>query len=60
MPHCPECEATIAQPDDIEFADVDNELNLVSFESPKRFYAAACADCGHTLGAGVAGAGRDS
>jgi predicted nucleic-acid-binding Zn-ribbon protein len=59
MAHCPECGATVGAAADVEFTDLASDLNVLSLESPKRFYAAACADCGHTFGTGVAGSGND-
>jgi len=59
MAHCPECGATVSAAADVEFTDLSSDLNVLSFESPKRFYTAACAGCGHTFGAGVAGAGNN-
>jgi len=54
MVHCPECETTLADGSDVEFVEMGAETNV--FAASKRFYAAECADCGHTLGSGVAGA----
>jgi len=54
MVHCPECEATLASMDDVEFEDTDSKLGFV--RASKRFYVVSCAACGHTLGSGVAGA----
>lgn len=54
MVHCPECETTIETADDVAFVEVDARLGFV--RASKRFYAAECADCGHVIGNGVAGA----
>lgn len=54
MVHCPECEATLAEESDIEFVEMDSTTGFLS--ASKRFYIANCADCGSTIGSGVAGA----
>jgi cytochrome c len=54
MVHCPECERTLADSEDIEFAEMDSVTGIV--RASKRFYAANCAECDRTLGSGVAGA----
>jgi ribosomal protein S27E len=54
MVHCPECEATLAESEDVEFLDMDTSGGL--FTASKRFYLVACADCGAAIGSGVAGA----
>lgn len=59
MAHCPECGTTVSAAADVEFTDLARDLNVLSLESSKRFYAAACASCGHMFGTGVAGAGSD-
>lgn len=56
MVHCPECEADIADSDDVEFVDMDAKMAGI-FRSSKRFYVAACGDCGAAIGSGVAGGG---
>lgn len=56
MVHCPECEATVADQNDVEFADMDAKMaGLVG--SSKRFYVVACNACGAAIGSGVAGGG---
>lgn len=54
MVHCPECETTLTDVSDVEFVEMAAETNLIA--ASKRFYTAECADCGHALGSGVAGA----
>jgi len=54
MAHCPECDATLDTPEDVEFVDMDSENGF--FTAAKRFYLVACADCGVAIGSGVAGA----
>ena len=54
MVHCPECEASLDDPDDIEFVEMDSVTGFV--KASKRFYTANCAECGRMLGSGVAGA----
>lgn len=54
MVHCPECDATLSNPDDVEFVDYDAEIGFL--QASKRFYLTACADCGAAIGSGVAGA----
>ncbi|WP_254279858.1 hypothetical protein [Haloarcula marina] len=54
MVHCPECDTGLETADDIEFAEMDATTGFL--EASKRFYVANCADCGATLGSGVAGA----
>jgi len=54
MVHCPECGTTLDSGDDVSFTETDATLGFI--ESSKRFYTASCADCGRTLGSGVAGA----
>lgn len=54
MVHCPECEATLADASDVEFVEMDATTGF--FKASKRFYVANCAECGATLGSGVAGA----
>jgi predicted nucleic-acid-binding Zn-ribbon protein len=54
MVHCPECEATLADESDVEFVKADSKTGIIA--ASKRFYAANCAECGATLGSGVAGA----
>jgi len=53
MVHCPNCEATLADESDVEFDDVDSSIGFL--KASKRFYVARCADCGTTIGTGVAG-----
>ncbi|ACV46554.1 MULTISPECIES: hypothetical protein [Halomicrobium] len=54
MAHCPECEATLDQQDDVEFVDMDSTTGF--FTASKRFYLVACGECGAAIGSGVAGA----
>lgn len=54
MVHCPECQATIAEPDDVEFVDMEARPGF--FRASRRFYVAACGECGAAIGSGVAGA----
>jgi predicted nucleic-acid-binding Zn-ribbon protein len=54
MVHCPECGTTLEAETDIEFTETDATVGFI--ESSKRFYTANCADCGRTIGSGVAGA----
>ena len=54
MVHCPQCDATLADESDIEFVEMDATTGFL--KASKRFYVANCADCGTTLGSGVAGA----
>jgi len=53
MVHCPECHATLESPEAVEFVDMETDSGI--FEVTKRFYIAACADCGAAIGSGVAG-----
>lgn len=53
MVHCPECDATLEAPEDVEFLDIDASPGFI--RASKRFYLAACADCGVAIGSGVAG-----
>jgi len=54
MVHCQECQATLATAKDIEFRETDSKLGV--FRASKRFYVIECANCGKTIGSGVAGA----
>ncbi|UPV73685.1 hypothetical protein M0R89_14200 [Halorussus limi] len=54
MVHCPECETSLADSSDIEFVEMDSATGFV--RASKRFYTANCAECGRTIGSGVAGA----
>ena len=54
MVHCPECNATLEQDADVEFADMGAKSGF--FEASKRFYLVACGQCGAAIGSGVAGA----
>jgi hypothetical protein len=54
MAHCPECEATLDQQEDVEFVDMDSTTGF--FTASKRFYLVACGECGAAIGSGVAGA----
>ncbi|GAA0674801.1 hypothetical protein ACFQDG_17135 [Natronoarchaeum mannanilyticum] len=54
MVHCPECESTLAEASDVEFVETEATTGIIA--ASKRFYAVECAECGTTLGSGVAGA----
>ncbi len=54
MVHCPECNSSLADAEDITFVEMDSETGIV--RASNRFYTANCADCGRTIGSGVAGA----
>jgi predicted nucleic-acid-binding Zn-ribbon protein len=54
MVHCPDCETTLQNADDVEFIETDAETGILA--ASKRYYTAVCAECGRTLGSGVAGA----
>ncbi|WP_435365254.1 hypothetical protein [Haloarchaeobius sp. DYHT-AS-18] len=54
MVHCPACETTLADASDVEFTETDATTGFIA--ASKRFYVASCAECGETLGSGVAGA----
>ncbi|WP_435360008.1 hypothetical protein [Haloarchaeobius sp. DFWS5] len=54
MVHCPECESTLEDESDVAFTESAAKLGFI--RSSKRFYVVTCADCGATLGSGVAGA----
>jgi hypothetical protein len=54
MAHCPECETSLDQSDDVEFVEMDAQMGFI--KASKRFYLVACADCGVAIGSGVAGA----
>lgn len=54
MVHCPDCETTLSDATDVAFEERAAETNVVA--ASKRFYVVNCADCGTTLGSGVAGA----
>ena len=54
MVHCPECKTSLDDSEDIEFVEMDATTGLV--KASKRFYTANCAECGRTIGSGVAGA----
>jgi hypothetical protein len=56
MVHCPECEAEITDASDVEFLDMESKMAGL-FKLAKRFYVAACDDCGAAIGTGVAGGG---
>lgn len=58
MVHCPECQTTLSTIDDIEFVEMDATTGFI--RASKRFYAANCAECGVTIGNGVAGAKANS
>ncbi|MUV59031.1 hypothetical protein SAMN04487947_0303 [Halogeometricum rufum] len=54
MVHCPDCGSSLDAIDDVTFEDVDSSIGFV--RAAKRFYNVSCAECGVTLGSGVAGA----
>ncbi|WP_276270713.1 hypothetical protein [Haloarcula litorea] len=54
MVHCPDCEATLQSADDVAFVEMDATTGILA--ASKRFYVAECAECGSTIGSGVAGA----
>ncbi|GGO00302.1 hypothetical protein [Haloarcula pellucida] len=54
MVHCPDCETALADESDVEFVEMDATTGFLA--ASKRFYVANCAECGNTLGSGVAGA----
>lgn len=54
MAHCPDCQSSIESTADLDFRDVDSSLGFVT--APKRYYVANCANCGATIGSGVAAA----
>jgi len=54
MPHCPDCETTLSEGSDLEFVEVDSTVGFLA--ASKRYYVARCANCGATIGSGVAGA----
>jgi endogenous inhibitor of DNA gyrase (YacG/DUF329 family) len=54
MVHCPECQTALETIDDIEFVEMDATTGFI--RASKRFYTTNCADCGRTIGSGVAGA----
>jgi predicted nucleic-acid-binding Zn-ribbon protein len=58
MVHCPECEGSLGSLDDVEFVDVESRTGFV--RASKRFYVVECADCGYSIGSGVAGAKANS
>ena len=51
---CPECDATLEEPSDVEFVEMDATTGF--FAASKRFYLTACGHCGAAIGGGVAGA----
>ncbi|WP_267641339.1 hypothetical protein [Haloarchaeobius amylolyticus] len=54
MVHCPACETTLSDASDVAFTEADATTGIIA--ASKRFYVASCAECGETLGSGVAGA----
>lgn len=54
MVHCPECETALTTADDVEFVEMDAKAGFI--RASKRFYTTACAECGATIGSGIAGA----
>jgi hypothetical protein len=57
MAHCPECQSPFESTADLTFEDVDTSIGF--FKAPKRYYVANCANCGATIGSGVAAASSD-
>lgn len=53
MVHCPECRSTLEERSDLEFVEMDATMGFL--RASKRYYLARCADCGGTIGSGVAG-----
>lgn len=58
MVHRPECETSLASMEDVEFVDVEARTGFI--RASKRFYVVECANCGYSIGSGVAGAGANS
>lgn len=54
MVHCPICKTALDSADDIEFTEMDARTGFI--RASKRFYTASCAECGTTIGSGIAGA----
>lgn len=54
MAHCPECGTTLEEGSDLSFAEMDATTGFL--KASKRYYVANCANCGATIGSGVAGA----
>ncbi|WP_247730903.1 hypothetical protein [Halovivax limisalsi] len=54
MAHCSDCESPLESTADLEFRDVDSSIGFVN--ASKRYYVANCANCGATIGSGVAAA----
>lgn len=54
MAHCPECDETLAEPEDVDFVEMDAQFGFI--KASKRFYLVACEHCGAAIGSGVAGA----
>lgn len=53
MVHCPECDATLSEHDDVEFVEMDARIGFI--KASKRFYVVACGECGVAIGGSVAG-----
>jgi predicted nucleic-acid-binding Zn-ribbon protein len=54
MAHCPDCDASLSEQDDVEFVEMEARTGFI--KASKRFYLVACNDCGAAIGGGVAGA----
>ncbi|MFH5801343.1 hypothetical protein [Haladaptatus sp. CMAA 1911] len=54
MVHCPDCGSTLEAESDVEFVEMDAKTGFL--KASKRFYVVTCANCGTTIGSGVAGA----
>lgn len=54
MVHCPDCDETLSEKEDVEFVEMDKTTGF--FAASKRFYLVACGHCGAAIGSGVAGA----
>lgn len=57
MAHCPDCQSSIESTADLDFRDVDSSLGFIN--ASKRYYVANCANCGATIGSGVAAASNN-
>lgn len=53
MVHCPECDATLSERDDVEFVDMGAQTGFL--KASKRFYVVGCGECGAAIGGSVAG-----
>lgn len=57
MAHCPDCQSSIESTEDLDFRDVDSSIGFIN--ASKRYYVANCANCGTTIGSGVAAASNN-